>query len=78
MRYPRINVIAIGHVESTLTDPETAPLQGHEGPPDAWLVINTMCSKASKAFGQETGPYSEARRHLRGSRACFLQGERDR
>jgi tRNA-Thr(GGU) m(6)t(6)A37 methyltransferase TsaA len=30
---------AIGRVESSLTDPATAPLQGDEGGPDAWLVF---------------------------------------
>jgi tRNA-Thr(GGU) m(6)t(6)A37 methyltransferase TsaA len=29
----------IGRVESSLTDPATAPKQGHEGAPDAWLVF---------------------------------------
>ena len=29
----------IGHVESTLTDAATAPKQGDEGSPDAWLVF---------------------------------------
>lgn len=29
----------IGHVESALLDPETAPKQGHEGAPEAWLVF---------------------------------------
>jgi tRNA (Thr-GGU) A37 N-methylase len=29
----------IGWVESSLTDPETAPKQGDEGSPDAWLVF---------------------------------------
>ena len=32
-------VHAVGRVESTLTDPTTAPKQGHEGAPDAWLVF---------------------------------------
>jgi tRNA-Thr(GGU) m(6)t(6)A37 methyltransferase TsaA len=31
---------AIGHVESTLADPGTAPKQGHEGAPPAWLVFD--------------------------------------
>jgi tRNA-Thr(GGU) m(6)t(6)A37 methyltransferase TsaA len=31
---------AIGHVESTLADPATAPKQGHEGAPPAWLVFD--------------------------------------
>lgn len=29
----------IGWVESPLTDPSRAPKQGHEGAPDAWLVL---------------------------------------
>jgi tRNA-Thr(GGU) m(6)t(6)A37 methyltransferase TsaA len=33
------DVIPIGRVESTLTDPAKAPKQGHEGAPDAWLVF---------------------------------------
>ena len=31
---------AIGHVESTLVDPATAPKQGDEGGPEAWLVFD--------------------------------------
>ncbi len=33
------DVTPIGRVESPLTDPATAPKQGHEGAPDAWLVF---------------------------------------
>jgi tRNA-Thr(GGU) m(6)t(6)A37 methyltransferase TsaA len=29
----------IGVVESVLTDPASAPKQGHEGAPDAWLAL---------------------------------------
>jgi tRNA-Thr(GGU) m(6)t(6)A37 methyltransferase TsaA len=29
----------IGRVESSLTDPASAPKQGHEGAPEAWLVF---------------------------------------
>jgi tRNA-Thr(GGU) m(6)t(6)A37 methyltransferase TsaA len=32
-------VFPIGRVESPLTDRDAAPLKGHEGSPDAWLVI---------------------------------------
>jgi tRNA-Thr(GGU) m(6)t(6)A37 methyltransferase TsaA len=32
-------VRAIGRVESTLTDPESAPRQADEGAPQAWLVF---------------------------------------
>jgi tRNA-Thr(GGU) m(6)t(6)A37 methyltransferase TsaA len=34
-----LELIPIGTVESSLTDPETAPKQGDEGAPDAWLVF---------------------------------------
>ena len=30
----------IGHVESTLTEPQAAPRQGDEGAPDCWLVFD--------------------------------------
>ena len=32
-------LVPIGVVESTLTDPVSAPKQAHEGAPDAWLVF---------------------------------------
>ena len=35
----RFEVTAIGEVESPLTDRESAPHQGDEGSPDAWLVF---------------------------------------
>ena len=39
MNQARLEVIPIGVVESSLTDPASAPKQGHEGAPDAWLVF---------------------------------------
>jgi tRNA-Thr(GGU) m(6)t(6)A37 methyltransferase TsaA len=36
----RYELRAIGRVESTLIDRADAPLQGSEGAPDAWLVID--------------------------------------
>jgi tRNA-Thr(GGU) m(6)t(6)A37 methyltransferase TsaA len=36
----RTELRPIGRVESPLTDPATAPKQGDEGAPDAWLVID--------------------------------------
>jgi tRNA-Thr(GGU) m(6)t(6)A37 methyltransferase TsaA len=33
------DVTPIGRVESSLTDPASAPKQGREGAPDAWLVF---------------------------------------
>jgi tRNA-Thr(GGU) m(6)t(6)A37 methyltransferase TsaA len=39
MKQARFEVIPIGEVESPLTDMASAPKQGHEGAPDAWLVF---------------------------------------
>jgi tRNA-Thr(GGU) m(6)t(6)A37 methyltransferase TsaA len=35
----RFELTPIGRVESSLTDTASAPKQGHEGAPDAWLVF---------------------------------------
>jgi tRNA-Thr(GGU) m(6)t(6)A37 methyltransferase TsaA len=39
VNHSRFELIPIGRVESPLTDPASAPKQGHEGAPDAWLVF---------------------------------------
>lgn len=39
MNAPRYEVQPIGWVESPLVDRDTAPRQGDEGSPDAWLVF---------------------------------------
>jgi len=39
MDEPRFHVIPIGTVESPLVDAASAPKQGDEGAPDAWLVF---------------------------------------
>ncbi len=36
----RFEIEPIGRVESSLTDVGSAPKQGHEGAPDAWLVFD--------------------------------------
>jgi tRNA-Thr(GGU) m(6)t(6)A37 methyltransferase TsaA len=36
---PRFEMMTIGRVESPLTDPASAPMQGDEGARDAWLVF---------------------------------------
>ncbi len=36
---PGFQLVAIGRVESPLTDVASAPKQGHEGAPEAWLVF---------------------------------------
>jgi tRNA-Thr(GGU) m(6)t(6)A37 methyltransferase TsaA len=35
-----IELRPVAVVESVLTDPAAAPMQGHEGAPDAWLVFD--------------------------------------
>ena len=39
MDQARFELTPIGAVESPLTDMASAPKQGHEGTPDAWLVL---------------------------------------
>jgi len=39
MNRARLELMPIGTVESPLTDRGSAPKQGHEGSPDAWLVF---------------------------------------
>ena len=41
-------VTAIGRVQSSLIDPSSAPEQGDEGAPDAWIVVDAI-------FGQRLG-----------------------
>ena len=39
---PPMNLVAIGRVESPLTDRESAPRQGDEGAPEAWIVFDAQ------------------------------------
>jgi tRNA-Thr(GGU) m(6)t(6)A37 methyltransferase TsaA len=52
---PRYQVRPIGHVESPMVDPATAPKQGFEGAPDAWLVFDPDMTEAIRdlAVGTE-------------------------
>jgi tRNA-Thr(GGU) m(6)t(6)A37 methyltransferase TsaA len=43
---PRIDVTPIGWVESPLTDPASAPNQGDEGAPEAWLAFDPAVVEA--------------------------------
>jgi tRNA-Thr(GGU) m(6)t(6)A37 methyltransferase TsaA len=47
---PRFEVTPIGTVESPLTDPESAPKQGDEGAPDAWLVFEPAVLEATEGI----------------------------
>jgi tRNA-Thr(GGU) m(6)t(6)A37 methyltransferase TsaA len=41
-----IELTAVARVESELTDLDAAPMQGHEGAPDAWLVFDDRVADA--------------------------------
>ena len=49
MNQSRFEVVPIGRIESALTDLASAPKQGDDGSPDAWLVVDQRCSKACTA-----------------------------
>jgi tRNA-Thr(GGU) m(6)t(6)A37 methyltransferase TsaA len=40
-----IELVAIGRVQSPLTDAASAPKQGHEGSPEAWLVFESAVAQ---------------------------------
>jgi tRNA-Thr(GGU) m(6)t(6)A37 methyltransferase TsaA len=42
----RVELTPVGRVESPLTDPATAPRQGDEGAPEAWLVFEPAVVEA--------------------------------
>ena len=46
MTQPSFAITPIGTVESPLTDPASAPSQGDEGAPDAWLVFEPAVLEA--------------------------------
>jgi tRNA-Thr(GGU) m(6)t(6)A37 methyltransferase TsaA len=41
-------VVPVGHVRSPLADRESAPRQGDEGAPDAWLVLEPATLEAAR------------------------------
>jgi tRNA-Thr(GGU) m(6)t(6)A37 methyltransferase TsaA len=42
----RFEIAAVGRVESALSDPASAPKQGDEGAPDAWIVFEPGVAEA--------------------------------
>jgi tRNA-Thr(GGU) m(6)t(6)A37 methyltransferase TsaA len=50
MTQPSFAITPIGTVESPLTDPASAPSQGDEGAPDAWLVFEPAVLEALDGF----------------------------
>ena len=51
MNDARFEVMPIGAVESPLTDMASAPKQGHEGSPDAWLVFEPAVLEGLQGIG---------------------------
>ncbi len=47
-----MELVAIGTVESTLMDRASAPKQGHEGAPDAWLVLDAKLADGLEGIRQ--------------------------
>ena len=47
---PTLVLEPIGRVESPLLEPGEAPLQGDEGAPDAWLVLNPAVSEGIRGL----------------------------
>lgn len=47
MTEPTFELHPIGRVESPLSDPATAPKQGDEGSPEAWLVLDAAVADAA-------------------------------
>src|SRR5207302_692438 len=52
-RVGAMELVAIGFVQSPLVDRASAPKQGYEGAPDAWIVLEEDVSKGLD--GLETG-----------------------
>jgi tRNA-Thr(GGU) m(6)t(6)A37 methyltransferase TsaA len=46
-----LQLVSIGKVESPLTDPASAPKQGHEGAPEAWLVFDQAVLEGLQGIG---------------------------
>ena len=57
---PRFEVTPIGTVESPLTDPASAPKQGDEGAPDAWLVFEPAVLDALEALPLDSRPDADS------------------
>jgi tRNA-Thr(GGU) m(6)t(6)A37 methyltransferase TsaA len=70
----------IGRVESTLVDPDAAPLQGDEGTPDAWLVLDPTLRPAMRDLrvGDEVIVLTWLDRADRDALVVHPRGDRDR
>jgi tRNA-Thr(GGU) m(6)t(6)A37 methyltransferase TsaA len=51
---PHLDIRPVGRVESTLTDPNEAPRQGHLGTQEAWLVFNPDLRPALRDLAPDT------------------------
>jgi tRNA-Thr(GGU) m(6)t(6)A37 methyltransferase TsaA len=51
---PSYEIRPVGYVESPLVDGRTAPKQGDEGAPDAWLVFNPEVAECIRDLAVDT------------------------
>ena len=58
----RMMLVAIGTVESPLTDLAAAPKQGDEGAPEAWLVFDLALPRAATACGRRRADRADVAR----------------
>jgi hypothetical protein len=58
MQAPQIELTPVGTVQSTLTDPASAPNQGDERAPDAWLAFEPAVLAALEGCAPETRSWS--------------------
>ena len=49
-----MELVAIGHVQSPLTDRASAPKQGDEGAPEAWVVFEPNMGEALSGWRRAT------------------------
>jgi tRNA-Thr(GGU) m(6)t(6)A37 methyltransferase TsaA len=84
MSQPSFELAPVGWVESSLTDLATAPKQGDEGAPDAWLVFEPSMLEALDGLRKgdqilvltwlDRARRDVLRVHPRGERSRALQG----
>ncbi|MGZ3145994.1 tRNA (N6-threonylcarbamoyladenosine(37)-N6)-methyltransferase TrmO [Lentzea chajnantorensis] len=75
-----MNLFPIGHVESPLTDRASAPRQGDEGAPEAWVVVVPQYARAMAELqaGQEVLLLTWLDRADRAVLAVHPRGDEDR
>jgi hypothetical protein len=74
MSEARFEVLPVGTVESPLTDRAAAPLQGHEGSPEAWLVFEPWVRQGLDELFHDPAPWIERSRGAGSPRSGGVRG----